>query len=1095
MMRYHLRIAMVRYPAMLWRPLYSKPSIGVMIPFFSARPLVFVLALCSTLFLAGSYTLTYEDPWASDSLIVTLWARQPMLKNPVALSHAPDGRLFVTEANRRKSTDLDVRNMKGLRPVPWPALDYSLDSVEQRRQLLREYLDPANGMRHNWLEDYDGDGVKDWRDLRVKSERINLLEDTDGDGAADRATVFAEGFNTEITGTAGGVLWHDDHVYLAVIPNLWRMKDTDGDGVADERDILQSGMGVHIGQGGHDLHGLTPGPDGRIYWSIGDRGINLTTPDGVHHYYPNQGLVMRSDPDGSRFEVFAHGLRNCQELAFDDYGNLFCVDNDGDFEGERERLVYVTPGSDTGWRINWQYNHTNRWAADQRLPRYNPWMDESLSVPHFAEQAAYITPTLGNYSDGPAGFTRNPGTALSEAYEGHFFLTQFPGQLITSFQLEPAGASFEMVNESTFHEGFMATGLSFSPDGALFVADWAGDWNPTEDGGIFRIDVPEDHRHPLRDSTHALIRDGVSAFSDAGLVELLAYPDQRVRLDAQFELVDRHAFNILTFTALDRQQARLARIHSLWGLGQLYRSSDVQEGISLRPLLYDPDDHIRMQACKLVTEAPHLFDWYLGELTALLEDDNPRVQFHAALALGALRREVSFLPLIELLERNDNADPFLRHAAVSALADIGKIDLLLRAENHPSSAVRRALVVALRRLEAPAVTSFLDDEDPLVVLEAARAIHDDFGIPDALPDLAALLIETPHYENEALMRRILNANLRVGGSAQLDAVLAFAADETYPVHLRSEALDVAHTWQNPPVLDRVERRYRALPERDKAGILPVIRNHLPALLAVQSGALKSSVFSLVNLYGIELDARDLQRLLADESRSASERLEALELLAAQSRQRRKAFRTAFGSDNDALRTQALRFAATIDEDRALDRIETVLNESESLQERQAAYDVLGRLNSPRAAGVLEPWISRLAEGQVAPAERLDLYMAARTYDRFSQLLDALGNGAYAPKFEFALEGGNAERGSRIFHTDGAAQCIRCHAVGGEGSNVGPDMQGVGSRYDRQYLLESLIDPSKAIGEGYQGPVSIMPPMDALLEPGEIRDLVEYLSTL
>ena len=235
-------------------------------------------------------------------------------------------------------------------------------------------------------------------------------------------------FNTEVTGTAGGVLWFNDRVYFTVIPDLWVLDDTNADDKADKKEILITGHGVHIGQGGHDLHGLTVGPDGRIYWSVGDKGINITSKEGKHFFYPNQGVIMRSEPDGSNFEVFAYGLRNCQELSFDTYGNLFCVDNDGDFKGERERLVYVTQDSDTGWRINWQYNHTNQWASDQKLPAYNPWMDEDLSVPHFDEQAAYITPTLQNYSDGPAGFIRNPGTALSREYRNHYFLTQFPGK-------------------------------------------------------------------------------------------------------------------------------------------------------------------------------------------------------------------------------------------------------------------------------------------------------------------------------------------------------------------------------------------------------------------------------------------------------------------------------------------------------------------------------------------------------------------------------------------------------------------------------------------------------------------------------------------
>ena len=43
-------------------------------------------------------------------------------------------------------------------------------------------------------------------------------------------------------------------------------------GVADVREILVTGFGLHFAYAGHDMHGLTVGPDGRIYWSIGDKG-------------------------------------------------------------------------------------------------------------------------------------------------------------------------------------------------------------------------------------------------------------------------------------------------------------------------------------------------------------------------------------------------------------------------------------------------------------------------------------------------------------------------------------------------------------------------------------------------------------------------------------------------------------------------------------------------------------------------------------------------------------------------------------------------------------------------------------------------------
>ncbi|MEM8487610.1 MAG: PVC-type heme-binding CxxCH protein [Bacteroidota bacterium] len=1042
-------------------------------------------------------TVAKSSMWrtpANPDISVELWAKEPMLKNTVAISHDNKGGIYATEANRRKSTDLDSRNMRGLEPLPWPVIDYSIQSVAQRREVLREYLAPTTSLSHPWLKDFNKDGARNWHDLKEKSERLHFLQDTDSNGVADKASVFAEGFNTEVTGTAAGVLWHNNKVYFTVIPDLWLLEDLDNDGIADERRSLITGHGVHISIGGHDLHGLTVGPDGRIYWSVGDKGANITSLEGRQFSYPNQGLVMRSEPDGSNFEVFAHGLRNCMELAFDDFGNLFCVDNDGDFKGERERMVYVTRHSDTGWRINWQYNMTNKWAEDNGLPTYNPWLAERLHVPYFEGQAAYITPALENYSDGPAGFTRNPGTALSYAYKDYFFVTQFPGQKITAFQLRPKGAAFEMANEQHFQSGFMATGMSFGPDGALYVADWGGNWEPTEKGGIFKLDVKSDP-HPLREQTAELLAAGFAQLTVDSLVALLNYPDQRVRQGAQFALVEHNQQDALHRTVFDTSTPQFARVHGIWGLGQLARANTLTQRIAIDRLLADTNPQVRIQACRLIQEAPALFAEFESSLVQSLQDENLQVRFHAAQALGSVGTTASAPALFEALRNTAGKDPFIRHSIATALTGINDVQSLLNVKDDPSNSVRTTAVVALRRMKSPVITTFLTDADPLVVLETARAIHDDFGIPEAMPALAALLNNTPHADNEPLMRRVLNANYRLGKQKHAAAVLDFFMSGVASSDLQKEALAMLQHWTNPPVLDRVERRYRVLDSRDPGEISSLLNAQLATLLQRNSD---NAIIKLLRQYNVSLDPELLQNRLADESRAISERTEILALLINQTRQARQAYRTAFESASTTLRQEALALMAESDQKEAVKRIEKILGNQSGVQERQHALTTLAGIETRSAKKLANRLLQNLRTGKIRPEEQLEVFFLGQAHSiAVDDLETEEGAGEEAP-FAYSMAGGDVLAGQKIFNEHPVAQCIRCHAVTeGEGSAVGPNLSGAGSTHSSSYLMEALVTPSIILADGFDNAagISAMPPMGQILSAKELRDVMAYLGSL
>ena len=202
-----------------------------------------------------------------DDISVTLAAAEPMLANPVAFAFDNQGRLYVCETFRQKRGVEDNR-FHG----HWLDDDLAAQTVEDRAAYIEKHL-----------------GEKAIEYTR-HDDRIRLLVDNDRDGIFDDAAVFADGFNQLLAGTGAGVLPFRGNVYYTNIPHLWLLRDTDNDNQADERTALHSGYGVRFAFRGHDMHGLVVGHDGKIYFSIGDRGLNVKTDD-RHFVNPSSGAV------------------------------------------------------------------------------------------------------------------------------------------------------------------------------------------------------------------------------------------------------------------------------------------------------------------------------------------------------------------------------------------------------------------------------------------------------------------------------------------------------------------------------------------------------------------------------------------------------------------------------------------------------------------------------------------------------------------------------------------------------------------------------------------------------------------------------------
>ena len=472
----------------------------------------------------------------------------------------------------------------------------------------------------------------------IEQDRVRLVEDTEGTGRADKSTVFADGFTNVAAGLGSGVLARHGKVWYTCIPDLWLLQDTKGNGRADVKKSLHTGFGVHVSFIGHDMHGLRFGPDGRIYFSIGDRGLHVET-DGKTISAPDTGSVLRCNPDGSELELFATGLRNPQELAFDEFGNLFTGDNNAD-GGDKARWVQVVEGGDSGWRIGYQYQ-----------PTLGAWNSEKLWHTQPTNTASYLLPPLAHIANGPSGLTYHPGTSLlPEKYQKHFFLCDFRGSGggsgIHSFSLKPKGASFELVNREQFVWSVLATDCDFGPDGGFYLSDWVEGWGLPNKGRIFKLFDPSKLNDPTVKEVKTLLAKGFDHRSVKELAGLLEHKDQRVRQEAQFALADKKATETLADVAA--KGSKLARLHAIWGLGQIGRGDPK----AYEPLLYlvkDPDADVRSQINKVVGDGK--FQRGIVGVVFGLSDPEPRVRFMAAMAAGRSASRRRFPPVLKCSRR------------------------------------------------------------------------------------------------------------------------------------------------------------------------------------------------------------------------------------------------------------------------------------------------------------------------------------------------------------------------------------------------------------------------------------------------------------
>lgn len=470
-----------------------------------------------------------------------------------------------------------------------------------------------------WVcEAYNYDVAPDQVD--AKGDRLVVLEDTDHDGRADKRTVFYQGTDLLLP---LGVMVLGDKIYVTSSPNVFIFTDADGDLVPEKKEVLFTRMS----KGEHSTHSMSPGPDGMIYFSIGnytrnivDSGMNPLVDKGGFTISQNGdpylgGMVIRCTPEGKNIEVLGHNFRNNYEPCVDSYGNIWQSDNDDD-GNESCRINFVMYYGNYGFldemsKATWG---TNRLNLEEKIPERHWHQSDPGVVPN----------VLITGAGSPAGMTFYEGSLLPSVFRNTPIHAEAYYNVVRAYLPARKGAGFTLEIEDLLKskdKWFRPIDVATAPDGSLFIGDWydpilgGGAAGDAKKGRIFRV-APDVSSYPVSAPDLSTV---------SGAVAALKNPNPETHFLAFQKLVEFDSQALSAVEELWQSKNETHRARALWILAK-QDSSDA----FLRQALADRNTDIRIAAVRAVAQNRSDIVPYL---TPVANDDNAAVRREMAIAL------------------------------------------------------------------------------------------------------------------------------------------------------------------------------------------------------------------------------------------------------------------------------------------------------------------------------------------------------------------------------------------------------------------------------------------------------------------------------
>lgn len=852
--------------------------------------------------------------------------------------------------------------------------------------------------------------------------KIVSCRDTSGDGKADQFKDYVP----NVDSPRGGHFVKDT-LYLIHPPFLSSFRDTTGDGVADEHKVLLENIGFglrHPRGSDHTTNGCRMGIDGWLYIAVGDFGMEATKGTDGKVVTLRGGGVARVRPDGSDLEIYSYHTRNICDIAISPKLDLFTRDNTNDGKGWNIRVHHLTNGSEHGY------------------PRL---------YKNFTDEAVKPILDLGGGSGTGALYLAEPG------HDELLLTCDWTTGKIYNDKVSEKGASYSL-KESVYLNLPRAIDIDVDGSGNLFVCDWRGGRFKFAGKGKKVGMVQKLTKKGLKARPFPKLRE----MSTSELVSQLMSSSAVRRLEVQRVLLakgETGSAKPLTSLIKDSGLSIESRIAAIFTLSQMKGMTADQ---FLQTFAKDWNDLKEIQ--QYLTRAA-------GDLSGEISSDSLSL-VEAALQSGDNRtrlQAVVFLMRANNPSKNATAqilkvvaeaqDLRIQNTAVGALVKIGDVESLLSHVN------KRTARLALMRLHQPEVISGIaaslqqsQGSERMGLIEIlARLFHreaewdlkawwgtrpDDRGpyfapeaweetrnIKAALESVFNQLAKTDQSKMLGILglNRVPVSELSLGKQDPFVIALATPTpDESQIKILTGAAKDKRRIWK-----ERVSA-YRALGRLEGKTVVnqvEILGSWLDQ--GVKPAEMELELNDFVNQPALILSTKALRNVAAKGSKSES----------------RVAWRTLLIFTQSPL----------IKENQKT----PILSMIQKNPREEGLFLALADLLLPGFDKQIENAIDSDNDTLIAAAERAKRLIAAAKASAGKKLANL--KAVNITKLAMGSTG-DSVTGEKIYTRQG---CIACHAVDQKAVQKGPYLGSAGSKFTKDYLIQSILDPNAVVAQGFQ----------------------------